>query len=41
MAATPLTASVIVVGGGIIGLSTAMALMQSGHEDVVLIEAEG
>ena len=33
-------ASVIVVGGGIIGLSTAMSLMQSGHKDVVVIEAE-
>lgn len=35
------SASIVVVGGGIVGLSTALALAERGRRDVLVIEAEG
>ncbi len=35
----PLHASVVVIGGGVMGLSTAFHLAEAGHRDVVVVEA--
>ncbi len=39
MSTVPARASVVIIGGGVIGLSAAFHLAEAGHRDVVLIEA--
>ncbi len=36
----PSNASVVVIGGGVMGLSTAFHLAEAGHKDVVVVEAD-
>ncbi len=40
MNSVPTHASVVVIGGGVMGLSTAFHLAEAGHRDVVVIEAD-
>ena len=40
MNTAPTHASVVVIGGGVMGLSTAFHLAEAGHRDVVVIEAD-